>query len=764
MANIPTAQIPNVQTAVGNEPMADVGAVRVPRFEQMPVLRREVFEGAGAGLVELSRGVWEGAQFLSDFSSKMSAANDDAQYAAADRAFSEAIAAHEVEASRLPPDKHVGLWESKYLPKLQTQIDGIKASGDGRARINAMFQRQAGNAYAAISVGANQKFLESARQESDAFLERAINEGRHEDAYAQLERDRQSNLRSGGEVEQRMVKIGEDHKINTWRGYIQKSPAEARKVLRDAQTTGKPPKGLRPEQVMQFRREAEGQHGQLLQDVTNEILTGLESNAAQISNDEIEKQMTRPDIDAPRELIDKIKERRDFAYSATPEGKAQKDAAYSNMWQRIFAYDAEKDVSLSDPDSHKREYQKLLQDIVDVAPEGERKPFMDTLNERVSNAAQGRKSRADEIAKGLTDMTEKLANWEQLGPIGKWKEVKMGDKTEKVPADMAAYQKVQAKRMEITNDIRAMLRENPELTEEQAMERFKSILENRLDGGAQFMKEPETEEAWWEKLRPFVRPVIQGIPAIGQIYGPLAKGPMANNPNVVAAGISWGSSSLTEGLIDEDLPEVQSQPPRYTQRILPDGTLDPMAPLNGATAPSDFDIANMPPTQQPIASKIASMAEQEGLGQYTPHLMLLVAQESNFNPKTTISTSSARGLFQLLDADRKRYGSDSSLDGQIRAGLAKTKENLAAAKRALGRDPDPFELYVVHYQGIGAGPQILKNPDEDFRATLDRTGGKGHASRVIRANSWLSEIKTNQDFIDWVRQRLSAKAASLGMA
>lgn len=744
MANIPTSQIPNVQSAVGNAPLAPAAPqVAAPNLARFPVLDRAAFGGAGEGMVALSRGAWEGAQFLSDFSSKMSAANDDAQYAAADRAFSEAIAAHEVEASRLPPDKHVGLWESKYLPKLQTQIGGLKASGDGRARINAMFQRQAGNAYAAISVGANQKFLESARQESDAYIERAVNEGRFEDGYAQLERDKQSGLRDGGEVEQRMVKIAEDHKINTWRGYIQQNPAEARKVLRDAQTTGQPPKGLRPEQVMQFRREAEGQHGQLLQDVTGEILTGLESNAAQISNDDIEKALTQPQIDAPRELIDKIKERRDFAYAATPEGKAQKDAAYSDMWQRIFAYDAEKDISLSDPDSHKREYQKLLQDIVDVAPEGERKPFMDTLNERVSNAVQGRKSRADEIAKGLTDLTEKLANWEQLGPVGKWKEVKMGDKTEKVPADMAAYQKVQAKRMEITNDIRAMLRDNPDMTEDQAMERFKGILENRLDGGAQFMKQPD-EESWWQKLVPFVQ------------------GPMANNPNVVAAGLSWGP--LTEGLIDEDLPAVQSQPPRYTQRILPDGTLDPMAPLDGETAPTDFDIANMPPTKQPIANKIASMAEQEGLGQYTSHLMLLVAQESNFNPNTTISTSSARGLFQLLDGDRKRYGSDSSLDGQIRAGLAKTKENIAAARRALGRDPDPFELYVVHYQGIGAGPEILKNPDADFRATLNATGGKGHANRVIRANSWLSDIKTNQDFIDWVRQRLSAKAASLGMA
>jgi hypothetical protein len=477
---------------------------------------------------------------MSDFSSKMAAANDDAQYAAADRAFSEAVSAHEVEASTLPPDKHVGLWESKYLPKLETQVAGLKASGEGRARINAMFQRQAGNAYAAIKVGANQKFLESARQEGDAYLERAVAEGRHEDAYAQLERDRQSNLRSSGEVAQRMAKIAEDHKINTWRGYIQQNPAEARKVLREAQTTGKPPKGLRPEQVMQFRREAEGQHAQLLQDVTNQILVGLDSDAAQISNDDIEAQLTRPDIDAPRELIDKIKERRDFAYANTPEGKTEKDTAYSNLWQRIFAYEAEKDVSLSDPDSHKREYQKLLQDIVDVAPEGERKPFMDTLNERVSNAVQGRKSRADEIAKGLTDMTEKLANWEQLGPIGKWKEVKMGDKTEKVPADMAAYQKVQAKRMEITNDIRSMLRENPELTEEQAMERFKGILENRLDGGAQFMKEPD-EESWWQKLIPFVQ------------------GPMANNPNVVTAGLSFGP--ITEGLTsDSNLPPSADEP------------------------------------------------------------------------------------------------------------------------------------------------------------------------------------------------------------
>jgi hypothetical protein len=36
----------------------------------------------------------------------------------------------------------------------------------------------------------------------------------------------------------------------------------------------------------------------------------------------------------------------------------------------------------------------------------------------------------------------------------------------------------------------------------------------------------------------------------------------------------------------------------------------------------------------------------------------------------------------------------------------------------------------------------------------------------MKANPWLvrDNIQTNQDFIDWVRKRLSKKAADLGMA
>lgn len=725
MANIPTIQIPNVASGVGNLSMAPAGAVRTPNIQTMPVLGREVFDGAGAGMIGLSRGVWEGAQFLNEFSSKMSAANDDFQYAAADRAFSEALAEHEVESSRLTPDKHAELWKSKYLPKLQTKIEGMQVTPEGRSRLNSLFQMQAGNSTAAITVEANKKFLEAGLQESDNYIARAYNEGRDEDAMAQLARDVANGVRTKQDAEEQEIKLAQERKISNWRGYIQQNPAEARKVFREAQISGKYPNGLRPEEVMQLRREAEGQHGQLVQDLTDQVLNSLDTNSAAISNDQIEQLFTNANVDAPRELIDKIKSHRELKYSDTPQGKAEKDEYYSDLWQKLFAYDAEKDASMSNPDTYMREYQKLQQEIIATAPEGERKPFLDKLNESVSKAKEGRKDRNDQIAAGLTDLTKKLADWGQLGDDGGWKKVKKGDREVEVPQDWNAYGKVQSKRNEITTAVRQMLRENPDLTEEEAYERFKGILEDKLDGGAKFMQGPD-EESWWQKLVPFVQ------------------GPYANNPNVMTAGLSWGSPSLTEGLDkDEPLPAVQTMPPQ------------------GA----DFALS-LPPAKQPIANQITNMATQEGLGQFTPHLMLLVAQESNFNPNQTISTSSARGLFQLLDADRKRYGSDSTLDGQIRAGLAKTKENIAAARRALGRDPDPFELYVVHYQGIGAGPAILRNPDGDFRQTLDATGGKGHANKVMKANPWLVRdgVKTNQDFIDWVRQRLSKKAADLGMA
>jgi hypothetical protein len=155
----------------------------------------------------------------------------------------------------------------------------------------------------------------------------------------------------------------------------------------------------------------------------------------------------------------------------------------------------------------------------------------------------------------------------------------------------------------------------------------------------------------------------------------------------------------------------------------------------------------------PIQQKIASAASAYGID---PTVALsIVGQESGFNPNTRPGTSSASGYFQFLDADRKKYGIGEGApeDQQIDAGMQKMRENYAAAKAALGREPTAGEAYAVYYQGIGAGPKILQNPDASFRETLGQFG-TGYADRVIKANPWLANINTNRDFINWSEQKM----------
>jgi hypothetical protein len=739
MANIPITQIPNApQTGPSSAPLP-LGAIRTPDVELMPVIESESYMAIGRAYSNLGNAGQQAANVLGDFSLSMARASDEANLAAADRIKTDMVSKFDAEVATKPESEWNAIWENNYAPKLRDQVSSLKmTTRDGLNRRDTWLANTENGIKAQVYTSANKAIVQRGKQEITNYIDRAMGEGRYEDAMAGYKRGATAGFWTPEDAEAGMIKIEEEQKVSTMTSAIQQSPAQWRKELAKYQKEGKNPHKLRPEQVLQFRRMAEGTHAQLLDDLNNEMLTRLETESAAITNDQIEEFYTRPDIDAPRELINKMKEYRGFKYADTPEGQADQATKFSDLWQKIFSYNAEKDISMADPDTHKREYQRLISEIVTTAPEGQRKPFMDTLDGMVSQANQGQKSRTDEITRNLINQTSKLAEWGQFGDAGKWKKEERGDVTVTKPQDVNAWLNVQTKREKAINEIRSMMRENPDLTIEQAQERFKGIVEPYLDPAASFMNKPEEEDGWWKSIMDVAT------------WADFAMNPTANNPNLMTAGLGFrgfGGSPM-DGLqdADEPLPPVQGMPP--------------------APSSENFSVSNLPPAKQPIAGQIASMAEAEGLGQYTPHLMLLVAQESNFNPDQTISTSSARGLFQLLNADRKRFGSDSSLDGQIRAGLAKTKENINAARRALGRDPDPFELYVVHYQGIGAGPAILKNPDGDFRQTLDATGGKGHAAEVMKANPWLvrDNIQTNQDFIEWVRKRLSKKAADLGMA
>lgn len=173
MANIPAAQIPNVQTAVGASPMAPASAVRTPNIQRMPVLGREVFDGVGAGMVGLSRGVWEGAQMLGDFANKMSALNDQAQIADADRLMSDAIAQHSAERMTMPESEWLNSWNTNHRPKLDEAVKKMPLSMEGRAKLLNFYTGKQAAYVADLTVQSQKSYIERSLTGIKARIDRA---------------------------------------------------------------------------------------------------------------------------------------------------------------------------------------------------------------------------------------------------------------------------------------------------------------------------------------------------------------------------------------------------------------------------------------------------------------------------------------------------------------------------------------------------------------------------------------------------------------
>jgi hypothetical protein len=547
MANIPIAQVPNAPQTGNSAVPLPVGAIRTPDLELSRVVDDASYLAIGKAYSNLGAAGQQAAAVLGDFGMSMARASDEANLAKADSVKTDLLSKYYAEVERMPEDQWQSHWQSKYQDRLASEVGGMRMSTrDGSNRRDIWLQSTQTAVNAEIYTKSNMALVKRGKQEVTNYINRARNEGRDEDAMAAYRRGATVGLWTPEDAEAGIIGIEEERKVSAWTSYIEQKPAEARRVLREAQSSGKPPKNMRPEQLLQFSRMAEGVHSQRVQDLTNETLDRLETQSAAITNDDIEATFTRDDIDAPRELINSIKKYRDLAYTDTPEGKAEKNQKYSDLWQNIFNYDAASDISMADPATHKRAYQALQQEIIATAPEGERKPFLDTLNDLMTKAEQGKKSSADEITRGLVDITGKLANWGQLGDGGGFKKEKRGDVEVSVPKDPQAQLAVETKRLEITNDIRRMMRENPDLTEEQAMERFKGILENRLDGGALFMQQPEDEEGWMDALRDVAKWSTWGGLASANDESGMAT--MARNvvmgpdrgPNVMTAGFTFG--------------------------------------------------------------------------------------------------------------------------------------------------------------------------------------------------------------------------------
>lgn len=111
-----------------------------------------------------------------------------------------------------------------------------------------------------------------------------------------------------------------------------------------------------------------------------------------------------------------------------------------------------------------------------------------------------------------------------------------------------------------------------------------------------------------------------------------------------------------------------------------------------------------------IAGVISRAADRYGVD---PTALVRTAQiESSLNPNAKNPSSSAGGLFQFINSTAKQYGLTNKFDpvASADAGARLMRDNADKLRRVLGRDPQPWELYLAHQQGSGGAAKLLANP------------------------------------------------------
>ncbi|HKS20729.1 MAG TPA: transglycosylase SLT domain-containing protein [Bradyrhizobium sp.] len=170
----------------------------------------------------------------------------------------------------------------------------------------------------------------------------------------------------------------------------------------------------------------------------------------------------------------------------------------------------------------------------------------------------------------------------------------------------------------------------------------------------------------------------------------------------------------------------------------------------GATAAAGVD-----PSRLKIAGAIKQAANNTGAS--FEYLLATAKMESNFNPRATASTSSARGLYQFIDqtwlgtvkeaGSQLGYGkyadaiSKSSSGGYyvndptMRGSIMKLRDDPTAASAMaavltqsnsfkltgkIGRRPTDNELYMAHFMGAGGAAKLISSAEDNPNASAAR--------------------------------------------
>lgn len=693
----PVTEAPNMGRAIGilgsTLPMLEAPKPRTFDFTD--------YEGAAWAALGAT-GARLGAA-LSDFAGNVQKANDEGYMARAENVLAQRYADHTNKMKTRPPGEWGTTWREQEVPRLMKDFEAMRENmgPSGRAKFDVLLENKMTEYGIRMDSAATDKQLRDNLDELNTKQKRAEMLGDFATVSQVAAVKHSLGYTNKGQYEEELLNNDRAIQLDGLNKRMAMAPFETEEMLNNAVQNNNAKLDeypfLNADTVLESREQARRSRIQTQRDAMERLTDeALRKNYTPEQIQEIGDQNR-----LPQQWLDTIKKvDTRVQYPDTPEGRAEFQKNQTQLYSLLRTWKPEFDGQGELTDKSWGEYINLDARIREFMPPGHIERFTSLLER---NVKQGRDAanniysdKNKDIETLLIRQTDNMWAADMLGKRG-------GLNEQGTPADPAAWEQSEINRLEMYGSIRRMLEENPAITPQEAMERFRSEVNERYKGmGAEKLENWQ----WWNPSTWF-----------GAVVNP-----MGNNPNVMAAGFVPMMGN------DEYLPPVAG------------------APGQGSLAPR---------LQNPIARQIATEAEATGMDPRIP--VLIAYNESNFNPGTKNPRSTARGVFQFLDSDRQRYGGSG-----VKEGITKVRENYEAARKALGRDPTPAEVYVVYYQGIGAGPAILRNPSGSLRGTLNQFG-RNHADRVMRANPNLRGMQTNADLIAWANEKMAYASNQLGI-
>lgn len=183
-----------------------------------------------------------------------------------------------------------------------------------------------------------------------------------------------------------------------------------------------------------------------------------------------------------------------------------------------------------------------------------------------------------------------------------------------------------------------------------------------------------------------------------------------------------------------------------------------MQPKKANSKALNYDTMALPTNAKSIARK----AQMEGVNPSVALTIAHIETGGKFDHTAKNPTSSAHGLFQILDKTWKGQGGGdrTNIDEQIRQGLKHIKNANASMRKSLGREPVAHEQYLGHLLGPGGAAAVLKADPNAKLIDVVRKYDSKNADAIVN-NNGMSGLTVGQAVDKW-RNKWNGLSARYG--